>query len=68
MAQLPRVSLQFDEKVLEYIDEEASRIGVSRSAMISFMVEQYKTQKETIASMAVLQDVLNRMDEEKTKS
>lgn len=58
-----RFNVQFDEDVLKYLDAEAKRIGVSRSGMLSFMLEQYRTQKDSINMVAQLQELINAVEE-----
>ena len=48
----------FAEKTLEYIDFQAEEIGVTRSAMIAFMVEQYRKQDETMSTLRELQELI----------
>lgn len=64
-----RFNTSLDEHVLAYLDDEAKRIGVPRSGMISFMIEQYKTQKESVAAIESLQNLVEQMKrEEKNKN
>lgn len=53
-----KVSVSFAEKTLEYIDFQAEEIGVTRSAMIAFMVEQYRKQDETMSTLRELQELI----------
>lgn len=64
-----RFNTSLDEHVLAYLDDEAKRIGVTRGGMISFMIEQYKTQKESVAAIESLQNLVEQMKrEEKNKN
>lgn len=58
-----KVSVSFAEKVLEYIDVKAEEIGVTRSAMLAFMVEQYKKQDETMSTLKELQVMIENEQE-----
>lgn len=55
-----KVSVSFAEKTLEYIDFQAEEIGVTRSAMIAFMVEQYRKQDETMSTLRELQEMIEK--------
>lgn len=55
-----KVSVSFAEKTLEYIDFQAEEIGVTRSAMIAFMVEQYRKQDETMSTLKELQELIEK--------
>lgn len=57
-----RFNVQFDEDVLKYLDDEAKRIGVSRSGMLSFMLEQYRTQRESIAMVGQVQELIKTIE------
>lgn len=54
-----RFNTSLDEHILSYLDSEAKRIGVSRGGMISFMIEQYKTNRESIAVVGQIQEMMN---------
>ena len=55
-----KVSVSFAEKTLEYIDFQAEEIGVTRSAMLAFMVEQYRKQDETMSTLRELQELIDK--------
>ena len=55
-----KVSVSFAEKTLEYIDFQAEEIGVTRSAMLAFMVEQYRKQDETMSTLRELQELIEK--------
>lgn len=54
-----RFNTSLDEHILAYLDSEAKRIGVSRGGMLSFMIEQYKTNRESIAVVGQIQELMN---------
>lgn len=63
-----RFNTSLDEHILAYLDSEAKRIGVSRGGMLSFMVEQYKTNRESVAVVGQIQEMMNAqkmLDQEK---
>lgn len=60
MAQIKKVTVSFSEKTLEYVDLKAEEIGVTRSAMMSFMVEMYRKQDEATDMISQLQEVLDK--------
>lgn len=59
-----RFNTSLDEHVLSYLDSEAKRIGVTRGGMISFMIEQYKTQKDSMAMVNNMQAIIEQMKKE----
>lgn len=60
MAQIKKVTVSFSEKTLEYVDSKAEEIGVTRSAMLAFMVEMYRKQDEATDMISQLQGVLEK--------
>lgn len=42
---IKRFNVSLSENVLEYLDSEAERVGLSRSAMIAMVVEYYRTDR-----------------------
>lgn len=58
-----KVSIDFDENVLAYLDSERSRIGVSRASMLSYMIDQYKLQREAVRAMNQMPQVLSKLEE-----
>ena len=59
-----RFNTSLDEHVMSYLDSEAKRIGVTRGGMISFMIEQYKTQKDSMAMVNNMQAIIEQMKKE----
>ena len=57
------ITLRLDEDVLDYLDHERAKYGVSRPAMVSFMIQTYKTQQDALNATGVLSDVVNKLDE-----
>lgn len=61
-----RFNVSLSENVLEYMDSEAERVGLSRSGMIAFMVEQYRTQREAmgvVGAMDKLEEIQKALQE-----
>lgn len=61
---MKRVTISLSESTLEYIDGEATRIGTNRSSMITFMVEQYRTQKDNLEAMGAIQIMLEDIQQQ----
>lgn len=59
-----RVSLSLNENILEYLDSEANRIGVSRSAMVALMLEGYRTQKESMLVVNQMKELMQKFEDE----
>lgn len=55
-----KVSVSFAEKTLNYVDKQAELIGVTRSAMLAFMIEQYRKQDETMSTLKELQELIEK--------
>lgn len=53
-----KVSVSFAENTLDYVDNQAELIGVTRSAMLAFMIEQYRKQDETMSTLKELQAMI----------
>lgn len=62
-----RFNTSLDEYVLSYLDSEAKRIGVTRGGMISFMIEQYKTQKDSMAMVDKMQQLMQQMNDKESE-
>jgi metal-responsive CopG/Arc/MetJ family transcriptional regulator len=62
-----RFNTSLDEHVLSYLDSEAKRIGVTRGGMISFMIEQYKTQKDSMAMVDKMQQLMQQMNDKESE-
>lgn len=64
-----RISLSLNENILEYLDSEANRIGVTRSAMVALMLEGYRTQKESMLVVNQMKELMQKFeDEDKSKA
>lgn len=59
-----KVSVSFSEKTLEYIDFKAREIGVTRSAMLAFMAEQYRKQDEAVGIIEQLSQLSQLAEKE----
>lgn len=55
-----KVSVSFAENTLNYVDKQAELIGVTRSAMLAFMIEQYRKQDETMSTLKELQELIEK--------
>lgn len=63
MKENKRISLVLDPYVLAYVDSEREKIGVSRAAMFSFMVEQYRNQKEALKVIEDVSGLVEKIEE-----
>lgn len=65
---MKKATISLSESTLEYIDSEAARIGTNRSSMITFMVEQYRSQKDNLEAMSSIQQMMEDLKKESQKS
>ena len=57
-----RVNVSFEENILNKIDEEAKRIGLSRSAFIAVAVNQYFQQMENVNAVSTLKEMIDKVE------
>lgn len=57
-----RVNVSFEESILNKIDEEAKRIGLSRSAFIAVAVNQYFQQMENVNAVSTLKEMIDKVE------
>lgn len=57
-----RVNVSFEENILNKIDEEAKRIGLSRSAFIAVAVNQYFQQMENVNAVSALKEMIDKVE------
>lgn len=65
---IKKITVSLNEQVIAYIDKTAKDIGVSRSAMIAFMAETYKAQRESKSTVEELGNLFNKIAEEAEKN
>lgn len=58
-----KITVSLNEQVINYIDSVAEEIGVSRSAMIAFMAETYKAQRESKTTVEELGNLFSKLSE-----
>lgn len=68
ISMMKKATISLSESTLEYIDSEAARIGTNRSSMITFMVEQYRSQKDNLEAMSSIQQMMEDLKKESQKS
>lgn len=57
-----RVNVSLEESILNKIDEEAKRIGLSRSAFIAVAVNQYFLQMENVNAVSALKEMIDKVE------
>lgn len=57
-----RVNVSFEQSILNKIDEEAKRIGLSRSAFIAVAVNQYFQQMENVNAVSTLKEMIDKVE------
>lgn len=57
-----RVNVSLEESILNKIDEEAKRIGLSRSAFIAVAVNQYFQQMENVNAVSALKEMIDKVE------
>lgn len=57
-----RVNVSFEESILKKVDEEAKRMGLSRSAFITVAVNQYFMQIENVNAVSTLKEMIDKVE------
>lgn len=57
-----RVNVSFEEKILERMDEESKKMGISRSAFIAVAVNQYLMQIDNVQAIKDVKSMLDKLE------
>lgn len=57
-----RVNVSLEESILNKVDEEAKRMGLSRSAFITVAVNQYFMQIENVNAVSTLKEMIDKVE------
>lgn len=57
-----RVNVSFEEKILERMDEESKKMGISRSAFIAVAVNQYLMQIDNVQAVKDVKSMLDKLE------
>jgi len=58
------MSLKVSSELYEFINEQATKEGLSMNAIIIFALNNYKDQKTVVPSMGAMQELLERIEKE----
>ena len=61
MSNMMRVNTRIGIDANQWLDNESARTGVPKSTLIHLAVEQYIQQKEAVASMSSVNELLDRL-------
>lgn len=61
---LRRMSLKVSSELYEFINEQATKEGLSMNAIIIFALNNYKDQKTVVPNIGVMQELLERIEKE----
>lgn len=61
MSNMMRVNTRIGKDANRWLDNESERTGVPKSTLIHLAVEQYIQQKEAVASMSSVNELLDRL-------
>lgn len=58
-----RVNMTFDETLLNRIDDEAKKMGLSRSAFVAVAVNQYLMQIDNVQAVKDVKSMLDKLEQ-----
>ena len=58
-----KMTIQVDDSMKDYIEEQSERLGVSQSGFINLCIAQYKEQHESIKAMNNMKDLILKLDD-----
>lgn len=65
--EMVRINTRMPHDLNEWLDEEAARTGLSKSAIVMMATENHRREKEAFKSMADLGELVNKIEQlEKT--
>ena len=65
--EMVRINTRVPHDLNKWLDDEASRTGLSKSAIVMMATENHRREKEAFKSMADLGDLVNKIEQlEKT--
>lgn len=63
---LKRMSIKVSEDLYEWIQLESEKRGLSMNAVIIFALETYYNQSAVIPNIAIMKEMMDKMDEQST--
>lgn len=54
-----RINIYLVQELKDYVDEEARRFGLSTSAFMTMVIQNYKNQSNALSSIGDIQSLLN---------
>jgi antitoxin component of RelBE/YafQ-DinJ toxin-antitoxin module len=58
-----KISMQIDESMKDYVEEQSERLGVSQSGFINMCIASYKEQRESIQALNNMKGLANQIEE-----
>jgi len=60
MTKLKRINLNINEEIIDRVDKDAEEMGLTRTALITLMINQYYKGVDTIALLSKLAPILEQ--------
>ena len=67
MSRLARINARISVSMNDWLDEESEETGLSKSAIVSLALEQYRLQKQNMDQLSQLNVMLKEMQNTKVK-
>jgi predicted DNA-binding protein len=58
-----KMSIQMEEEMKDYLEDQAERLGVSQSGFINMCIANYREQRESIQAMNNMKVLANQIEE-----
>jgi antitoxin component of RelBE/YafQ-DinJ toxin-antitoxin module len=58
-----KISMQIDDAMKDYVEEQSERLGVSQSGFINMCIASYKEQRESIQAMNNMQKLADQIED-----
>lgn len=62
-----RVNIYLAQHLKDYVDSKAKEFGLSTSAFMTMIIQQYKVQDEAVTAMGDMRQVLQKLNELESK-
>lgn len=63
-----RVNISLEDGILKRLDDEAKRVGISRSAFVAVAINNYFVQQDNVAAVNQLAAMLEKLESKESKS
>lgn len=58
-----KITMQIDEVMKDYVEEQSERLGISQSGFINMCIANYKEQRESIQAMNNMRGLALQLEE-----